>query len=117
MGFGNRGTDFGIRFTNEKFIVRATVSFYENQTVGQEGSPDDFRCGRLIAGPFQGIGKANATVDWQAFLNAYSWVRGLNLSFGQNDGWGGDGKLQFKALCESVKNLKTAAITLSYTLY
>jgi hypothetical protein len=109
VGFGKRGLDLGICFTNEKYIVRATVSFYENLTVGQEGSPDDFRCGRLVAGSFQGIGKANATTSWQAFLNAYSWVRGLNLTFGQEE-WGND-KLQFKALCNSVENLKLVSVT------
>ena len=105
--FGNWGRRIGGRVENEKILVRATVSFFENTLLGEPGSNDHYRCGRLVAGPFVGTGKASATTSWEAFFSSCSWARGLNLRFGQEEEWGSD-KLQFKALVESVRNLKPA---------
>jgi hypothetical protein len=106
-GYDSWRRDIGIRISNEKVIVRTMVTFYELVLMTDPYDPDaesSIGHGRLIAGPFIGVGKANAAISWQAFLNAFGWARGLNLDFGQDET--GDNQLQFKALAESFKHLK-----------
>lgn len=111
IGYGSWNREGGIRFTNEKFIVQVTVTFYEYGVEPLDPSDPsagfELVRGDLIAGPFVGTGKANATTNWEAFLNSFGWARGLNFGVGQQET--SDCRLQLEALTKSFKGLKPVA--------
>jgi len=96
---GSLAQEIGMDFSNNRWVVRTNVSIHEASR-DQYGNPCP---GRLVAGPFLGVGKANE-MSWRAFLDQYRWFRsGVNFYIGQHDSYA---RSQYAALAESVKKLK-----------